>query len=102
MAEEETYRYRPGGKLIMNRRELFGLMLVEPSCETEEYRFANEVTRKKATIEIYDDRPRTTDQVIRVGTHAAQCEVVIKADDHVTIGQMIDFALEQLMKSVNP
>lgn len=74
--------------------------LVEPETKTEEYEFAESVTRAKVVVEIYDNRPYSAVQIVRArcnvdGTEHGY-EIRIRPVDDLTIGQSLDIALRKL------
>ena len=70
--------------------------------KTEQYRFAESVIRKKMKVELFDNRPYTTNLVVRAQydrqgvEYGVQTE--IRSSDAMTIGQALDVALQKLME----
>lgn len=76
--------------------------------QTEQYAFAERVTRAKVVVEVYDDSSMALDgavverQVVRarLDKDGAEygCETLISSWTELTIGQSLDLALTELMK----
>lgn len=78
--------------------------------QTEQYAFAERVTRAKVVVEIYDDSSITPHgrvverQVVRarLDKDGAEygCEILIAPWTELTIGRSLDLALTELMKGI--
>jgi len=68
------------------------------------YKFAERVTRAGVTVGIYDGRPYSPDQMVRVRCEIDEVsygyEVAVGPGSKLTIGQSLDLALAKLMKGI--
>lgn len=76
---------------------------VEPEKTTEQYDFANTVTKAKVTFGVYDDRTNSVNQIVRARLEADGVEhgylMYIRPFDELTIGQCVDISLRRLMEA---
>ncbi len=71
---------------------------------TKQYEFAERVTCIGVTVKIYDGRPYCPHPVVQVRCEVDEveygCEATVDLVSELTIGQVLDLALAELMKGI--